>query len=142
MMSSSKAIALMLSLAAMAGLTAGCAQESTVTWQPDGMPHHTHPNQNWWSYEFVYHPNAQVYFEPYTHQYFWFQDGWWHRGDQPPQELTLDPTLARVVKLQQTSPYPQHGTVLAWHPCHRYMPPAFDPRLFDQIPVRVANYPD
>ena len=141
-MTRSKAIALMLMMMAAAGLTAGCSQDSTVTWQPDGMPHHVHPNQSWWTYEFVYHPNAQVYFEPYTKQYFWFEDGWWHAGDQPPGELVLDPSLATVVKLQQTAPYPQHGTVLAWHPCYRDMPPTFDPALFDQMPVRMAQQTD
>ena len=141
-MRSRKAIALAVSMMAAAGLAAGCSQESTVSWQPDGMPHHTHPYQSWWTYEFVYHPNAQVYFEPYTQQYFWFEDGWWHRADQPPQELVLDPTLATVVKLQQTVPHPQHETVLTWHPCYRDMPPQFDPELFDQGPVRMAQQKD
>ena len=68
---------LALSLAATAFLAGGCETTTDVLWQANGTPHHKHPTQGWWSYQFVYYPNAQVYFEPYSKTWYWCEDGHW-----------------------------------------------------------------
>ena len=126
-----------ISLTAAAMLSAfalgGCSAPTDVTWQANGMPRHDHPSQEWWHYKFIYHPNAQVYFEPYTQRYFWFQDGAWREGHSLPGEVTLEGRLAQVVNLREEQPSGQHQTVMAWHPCLRELPARFDPSSEAQI---------
>ena len=67
---------ILVSTAAAALLVAlgGCAVSSeSITFNDNGQPRHEHGWQDWWNYQFVYHPNEQVYFEPYTGTYHWFQ---------------------------------------------------------------------
>jgi hypothetical protein len=103
-----------LALAATAGLGGCYSVDGHVTWQPSGVPHHDHPYQQWWNYQFVYFPQQQVYFEPYTEEYFWFRNGQWERGTELPADISVDPTQGRIVKLQHQDPYLQHETVLQW----------------------------
>ncbi len=139
-MKSATAISLGLSIIAAACLGSGCETSTKVTWQDNGVPRHEHPDQDWWSYKFIYHPNAQVYFEPYSKQYFWFEDGVWKQSDSSPRELPLDRRLAKVVKLQNDLPYKQHDMVLAWQPCYRAIPARFDPTLHKDAAVRFAEH--
>ena len=45
----------------------GCQQaKHPVSFQAVGPPMHEHPHQTWWTYQFVYHPEQQTYYEPYT----------------------------------------------------------------------------
>jgi hypothetical protein len=92
----------------------GCASTSSeITFHPSGLPHHEHPHQDWWSYQFVYHPHAQVYFEPYTRMFFWNEDGYWMEGRVLPSHITVDPHHAKVVHLKTPVPHAQHLTVVA-----------------------------
>ena len=127
-----KASVLGLLMVVAAYALAGCETATSISWQRDGVPHHQHPEQEWWHYQFVYHPNAQVYFEPYTKTYYWFEKGSWCAGAKPPTGLELNTQLATVVKLQQSLPFVQHDTVLAWHPCKRQFAPQYDREFFEQ----------
>lgn len=111
-----RSFALIGAAAALSVTLGGCHRpDSTVSWEPNGMPSHVHPHQEWWSYQFVYHPRAQVYYEPYTQTYFWFADGMWEQGPEVPANIPLDARSANVVKLQQPAPYVQHASVVAWN---------------------------
>ena len=121
------AAALTLALIAATSLLGGCETTSQVTWQDNGIPNHVHPWQPWWRYEFLYHPNAQAYYEPYTQQYFWYQDGAWRQGEELPIELALRADIAHVVKLQHDLPYLQHDTVRQWWPPRKPCLERFDP---------------
>ncbi len=97
-------------------LALGCGSGSsqhTVQWQANGMPRHSDPNTPWWRYQFVYHPREQVYFEPSTHTYFWFENDFWHEGPELPEHFTLDSKLARVVHTWHEKPYMAHNTATA-----------------------------
>lgn len=111
----------------LVGLLTGCeAPASRVALQENGVPCYETEGQPWWSYQFVYHPKAHVYYQPYIATYWWFEDGAWHRGTELPREFQLDMSLAQVVKLQSdTMPFLQHGTVLTMHPCPAPVTPAW-----------------
>ncbi len=99
-------------VAAAAAFSTGCATTSeSITFQDDGTPRHEHGWQDWWNYQFVYHPNDQVYFEPYSGTYHWFADGTWRTGEELPATLNPEPRLAQVVFLQEDEfPWGQHNT--------------------------------
>jgi hypothetical protein len=124
---------------ATALLCGGCETTTDVLWQATGIPHHKHPEQGWWSYQFVYYPNAQVYFEPYSKTWYWCEHGLWKGGPEPPQTLELNADHATVVKLQQELPFFQHETVIAMHPCRRELPPKYDPAFAVDMPARLAS---
>lgn len=104
------------------GLTAACLlggcnspSHTQVQWQPDGQPQHTHHTEDWWQHQYVYHPNAQVYYEPYSRTFFWFENNQWNEGPELPQHFTLEQDRARVVKLKSPKPHAQHDMVVAKH---------------------------
>lgn len=93
---------------------AGCSgTRTTVRWESDGTPQHTHPNQQWWRYQFVYYPDVQVYFNPFTHSYYWYTGEQWVQSQRLPEWITLDKNLARVVKVYSKPPHLQHRTMTA-----------------------------
>ena len=95
---------------------AGCNQTtSIVEWEMDGTPRHMHPNEHWWQYKFVYHPKAQVYFNPYTHTYSWYDSDneHWVEGERLPIKYTIDDDKVKVVKVNFTHPHAQHRTITA-----------------------------
>lgn len=94
---------------------AGCqtASHTNVTFHDDGQPRHEHPHQDWWHYQFVYYPNDQVYFEPYTRTWFWNEQGQWQEGDTLPQFIGVNPDHAKIVYLKTPTPHAQHRTVIA-----------------------------
>ena len=109
-----------MALACVTGFAAltltGCASPNQhLSWDPDGQPRTDHPEQQWWHYEFVYHPQAQLYYEPYTKRYFWFNglDQEWMTGDQPPKGFSIDPTVSKVVRVKTREPHMDHVIVLA-----------------------------
>jgi hypothetical protein len=105
----------LVALTAMMLTLPGCQRPMTqVTWEMGGMPSHDHPHQMWWQYQFVYHPQEQVYFEPYTGTYFWFAGDRWEEGSVLPTWIHLDPEKAEIVKLQEHKPYVQHFAVMKW----------------------------
>lgn len=57
-----------------------------------------------WQYPYVYHPESEVYFEPYTRNYFWQEDGTWFKGASLPATRPLDPLTAIVVSLPYEEP--------------------------------------
>ncbi len=113
-MSSIKLSIVALSTAALFVMS-GCGYKrgSEVTFHASGLPHHEHPYQDWWTYQFVYHPHAQVYFEPYSRTFFWNEDGHWVEGKTLPTYITIDPDHAKVVYLKSSEPHAQHITVVA-----------------------------
>ncbi len=85
---------------------------SNVVWEADGTPQHiSHNEQAWWRYQFVYHPEAQVYFNPYTHTYYWYSGHEWVEGSRLPEHITLDKKLAQVVRVHSRPPHVQHRTI-------------------------------
>src|SRR5438105_3613982 len=41
------------------------------------------------SYSYVYYPDAEVYFEPHRHVYYWSDGGSWRSGERVPQNIVL-----------------------------------------------------
>lgn len=103
---------IMCTLGAVLGL-AGCGHLSShVVWEADGTPQHVpHNEQAWWRYQFVYHPESQVYFNPYTHVYYWYTGHEWVEGQRLPAHFTLDKKLAQVVRVHSKPPHVQHRTI-------------------------------
>ena len=94
---------------------AGCQKTSIVEWEVDGTPRHMHPNEHWWQYKFVYHPKAQVYFNPFTHTYSWYDgaNNQWVEGERLPLQYTIDNGKVKVVKVNFKPPHAQHRTITA-----------------------------
>jgi len=123
-------------VAAAAAFSTGCAVTSeTIAFQEDGTPRHEHGWQDWWSHQFVYHPNDQVYFEPYTRTYHWFDGGTWRSGEELPSSLRPDPELAQVVFLQEDRfPWSQHNTTSFVHaPRKPFRPAQHDAVAFARV---------
>jgi len=102
------AAALTVSALALSGCTTAHTQ---VSWEDDNTPKHTHQHQDWWNYQFVYYPKAQVYFEPYSETYYWFANGIWNEGPVLPSRFVISNETPRVVKLESRYPYMHHHTV-------------------------------
>jgi len=121
----------LLAVAALGALASGCSSESKVTWLDSGVPYHQNGEGISWNYQFVYHPNAQVYFEPHSKTYFWFENNAWQSGAELPREVTpLDDRLARVVHVRELEPMLQHDSVIAMNPPTSFTwHPDFDARL-------------
>lgn len=114
MTSTSNTIRFAAALTLGAALLGGCTHSpsrSQVTWQDNGTPHTNHQNQQWWNYQFVYFPASQVYFEPYSKNFYWFEQGVWRQGTELPNHITLQNESPTVVKLAQEQPYLQHHSV-------------------------------
>jgi len=126
-----------LSIAAAVATLGGCAVTSdTITFEDSGQPRHEHGWQDWWNFQFVYHPNDQVYFEPYTGTYHWFQNERWNTGSELPSAFSPDPDLAQVVFLQEDAfPWAQHNTTTFVHESRR----PFRPAQHDAVGYASAN---
>jgi len=100
---------------AVLGLAACNQTNSIVEWEADGTPRHFHPNEHWWQYNFVYHPEAQVYFNPFTHTYSWYDSDneMWFDGKRLPKEYAINVHNAQVVKVNFKPPHSQHRTITA-----------------------------
>lgn len=113
---------------------AGCSQTtSLVEWEQDGTPRHMHPNEHWWQYKFVYHPKAQVYFNPYTHTYSWFDSNeqQWIEGNRLPKQFAIYKENTTVVKVNFKPPHAQHRTITA-----KKAGPTFN-----AFPASIEEYP-
>ena len=115
----------------------GCAVSSeTITFNDDGQPRHEHGWQDWWNYQFVYHPNEQVYFEPYTGTYHWFEGESWTSGGELPAIFKPDPQFATVVFLKEGQfPWAQHDTTTFQHASRK----PFRPAQHDAVGFARAN---
>ena len=123
---------------------AGCSgTRTTVRWESDGTPQHTHPNQQWWRYQFVYYPDVQVYFNPFTHSYYWYTGERWVQSERLPTWITLDKNLARVVKVYSKPPHLQHRTMTAAvaGPSHGVFPSSAN-ELGSQFAITTAGPAD
>jgi len=99
-------------LTTSAAMLSGCTSAQTqVSWEADNTPQHTHQHQDWWNYQFVYYPQAQVYYEPHSKTYYWFADGIWNEGPVLPSRFVIRYDTPRVVKLESRYPYMHHHTV-------------------------------
>lgn len=131
-----------IAAAALLAAVGGCSTTRTeVTWQENGLPRHEHPWQDWWHYQFVYHPIAQAYYEPYTTTWFWYESGLWWAGSELPRGLFPDRHPV-VVKTRWDAPFLQHDpTILVQHPCPIEPPLRFDPARQDEFNSVVSMYP-
>ncbi len=96
----------------------GCSQNarSTVVWEDNGMPRHNPASKSQrWNYKFVYFPGEDVYFEPYTTTYFWYDGDFWYEGQELPKHIDIGSVEPKVVLLPDAKPYMSHGTVVARH---------------------------
>ena len=66
------------------------------------------------SYSYVYYPDAEVYYEPQRHVYFWADGGAWRSGPHVPGNIVLRSSV--TVKLNSSEPYRHHEEVRAQHP--------------------------
>jgi hypothetical protein len=68
------------------------------------------------SYSYVYYPDAEVYYEPQRHVYFWADGGAWRSGPRVPGNIVLRSHV--TVNLNSSEPYRHHEEVRAQHPRH------------------------
>jgi hypothetical protein len=68
------------------------------------------------SYSYVYYPDAEVYYEPQRHVYYWADGGAWRSGPRVPQNIVLRSSVR--VNLDSPEPYRHHEEVRAQHPRH------------------------
>jgi hypothetical protein len=103
-----------LSLLTTLGMT-GCSGHSTVAWEDSGTPVHNAPDQSWWQYEYVYHPESQVYFEPYSTTFYWYNGQVWQSGQELPDWVAVNPDNAVTVRMATKEPYAHHERAVALH---------------------------
>ncbi|MCH7546923.1 MAG: hypothetical protein IID30_11040, partial [Planctomycetes bacterium] len=59
------------------GSTSGMSQENVENynnWLSDTI------NHEWWDTQVVFHPEVNVYFDPYSQTYYFQTNGTWHQG--------------------------------------------------------------
>jgi hypothetical protein len=66
------------------------------------------------SYSYVYYPDAEVYFEPTTHVYYWLDGGTWRSGPHAPANIVLRSHV--TINLNSREPYTHHDEVRAKYP--------------------------
>src|SRR5882724_7556162 len=69
------------------------------------------------SYFYVYYPDAEVYFEPHCHVYYWSDGGSWRSGERVPQNIVLRTHV--TFNLDSSEPYKHHDEVRAKYPRQR-----------------------
>ena len=69
------------------------------------------------SYSYVYYPDAEVYFAPESHVYYWSEGGSWRSGERVPQNIVLRSHV--TVNLDSPEPYRHHDEVRAKYPRQR-----------------------
>jgi hypothetical protein len=139
------ASALIAGLLGVVGCESTQQAEPKVVWQENGVPRHNNPARPQWKYTFVYHPDAQVYYEPYSRTYWWYEAGQWCPGSEPPRWLYLDPKKAVIIGRHSERPQESHALTLAAHPCRLPIPPIYDPRpqlMHEFSMVRIAGHMD
>ena len=66
--------------------TAGYSQENLQryeNWYQDNI------NNEWWDVQVVYHPEANLYFDPYSQQYYFEANGVWNQSEYLPSNIRL-----------------------------------------------------
>ena len=67
-------------------------------------------------YSYVYYPDAEVYYEPQHHVYYWAEGGAWRSGPRVPQNIVLRSSVR--VDLDSPEPYRHHDEVRTKYPRH------------------------
>ena len=116
------------------GMT-GCQNRDYVRWDESGAPATVNARTNEAVYTYVYFPELQVYLEPHSQLYFWFQDGAWYEGNVLPAGLSIDKQYFEFVELNTPKPWTQHVTVHSGFGGD-YLPGSIEP-LDDQTPPSV-----
>jgi hypothetical protein len=149
-MSAGKGIVLSLAAVLATAGVAGCQSDQkvsnapsdhTVTWLDNGMPYFEYADPNRNHYRFIYHPNSQFYYEPYTETYFWYEDGMWYEGEghEVPKQCTIDLRIAKVIESPHPKPFVHHDAFVGAHPPRRHMPAGFDAREQFGMGLQMAN---
>ncbi len=66
--------------------TTGFSQENVQRydeWYQDNI------NNEWWDVQVVYHPEANLYFDPYSQQYYFEANGTWNQSEYLPSNIRL-----------------------------------------------------
>jgi hypothetical protein len=66
---------------------------------------------------YEYYPDAEVYYEPQRHVYYWSEGGAWRSGAHVPQNFVLRSSVR--VDLNSPEPYRHHDEVRAKYPRQR-----------------------
>ena len=69
------------------------------------------------SYAYVYYPDAEVYYAPEHHVYYWSDGGTWRSGPRVPPNVVLHEHV--TVKLDSAEPYQRHAQVQKQYPPHQ-----------------------
>jgi hypothetical protein len=95
---------LLIASLALAGATFSMtAQADPPPWAHD---HRVHEVRD---YRYVYYPDAQVYFAPATHTWFWLNGGAWQFGVNLPNRIRVyGPENGIPVVLHSDRPYTEH----------------------------------
>lgn len=126
--------------AAVVCLTMGCeSNDTTAQWQPGQAPYFNGETQEWWHFKFVYHPQDEVYFQPYTGQYYWFADGAWRSGTELPLGRAISSVDAKIVKSTTDLPFLHHTANANWHPNPNGMPANQDAQKAGQGSFALLN---
>jgi hypothetical protein len=137
----------LLAAAALTLALTGCTQSTNeVAWQDNGMPLHTQASSQHTFFKYVYYPSNQVYYEPYTNTWHWFEQERWHTGQQRPEQFSFRGEEPRIVHTASNPPYRSHQTAVAMHgPFYNAHPASTSPRYADNrrlidIQRRVAKH--
>lgn len=131
----------LLAAAALTLALTGCTQSTNeVAWQDNGMPLHTQANRNHTFYKYVYYPSNQVYYEPYTNTWHWFEQERWHTGQQRPAQFSFRGEEPRIVHTASNPPYRSHQTAVAmFGPFYNAHPASTSPRYADNRRLMEIN---
>ena len=66
------------------------------------------------SYGYLYYPDAEVYYEPQQHVYYWAEGGAWRSGPRVPSTIVLRSSVR--INLDSPEPYRRHAEVRSQHP--------------------------
>ena len=66
-------------------------------------------------YDYSYYPDAEVYYYPVEHVYFWRDGDRWERGGELPSRIHIDRDHSVAVRLQTARPYEMHAQVRTQH---------------------------
>lgn len=69
------------------------------------------------SYGYVYYPEAEVYYHPQRHLYYWADGGSWRSGSRAPQRYVLRSGVN--IQLDSSEPYRHHDQVRSQYPRHQ-----------------------
>ena len=88
------AAALIVTVAAALG---GCGASVGQRIRAD-MSQQSEAYKEWWGQKMIYHVDAKVYFDPYSRQYFWFENDRWNDAATLPHYIVLRNDSPKVVR--------------------------------------------